>query len=584
MCCFLCAACTFEVTEKSFSSSLNEIDEDVAEKRYADAKKKLVSLQKSARKGEEALSIYKRYKVLACEKDALKMLEKALSHDSKNDKLRAAYVDLLLKTGEKAKALKVSSPLKGGKYGSLYSESFLLSKNEKTDFYDELYYPIYYDAWRGTGNEEWLVNCAILRALEGRFQEGAALGKEANDERNSEVWAKIAYDGALYDESVFHAKRALRFYSGTSSSSKLSLRRNASLRMKVLMADAYTKLEDYEEAEKIRSYIVREALLNKDEKAVKEETLYRSVFVNSALSSLNAGNMRRAAELLVYSLNAWDDYVPALTLYSYMARETNRIIVEDEMEKRLRSSGMKTIEMLKRDRRTVIPIQDALYRLDKAISKNKDPLLSILKLSLIFSTDKTLSDKEKTASLYLFLEDAVTSPFVYPPIVLDFALSFIIRRGTISEAFSLFTKHLSSKYGFSYKDEEEFWANVEKCVKDLDIKEAEYAAFFALEQNRGKVARFLHEKAMEKGEVSVATAMNLANIYFSSGNNKAALKLYTGLVGRVLDLRKKSRVVCLVAKVYKKMGNDAGARRFSEYALTLNRANAEADLLLHSLK
>lgn len=583
-CCFLCAACTFEVGEKSFSSSLNEIDVDITNKEYSEAKKKLEALQKTVRKGEDSLSVYKRYKALADGKSALKMLERALGMDRKDDKLRAAYVDLLLRSGDKKKALKAALPLKGGEYGSLYSECFLAFKDEKSNFYDPAYYSVYYDAWKGTEDEAWLVNCAVLKALEGRYTEGAALGSEARDEKNAEFWAKLSFDAALYDESISHSKRALRFYERDSELLGRSEKVKDILSMKVLTADAYTKLEDYEAAESIRRPLLNAALMNQDEEAVKDEELYRSIFTNSAFYNLNEGRMKRAAKLLIYTLNAWEDYVPALTLYSYMARETDREFREDEMERRLRASGIKTLKMAKRDARTVIPVKDALYRLDKAIEKSEDPLLSILKLNLIFAVDKKMSYKEKRASLYLLLEKAATSAFVYPQVVLDFALSFLVRHEYTDEAFSLFMKHLSSKYELSFKDEEEFWKNAEKRVNDFDVKETEYAAFFAAVKKKAHQALFLHEAALAKGDVSVSTSLNLADIYFSRGNNKDALKLYTGCVGRVLDLRKKSYVVYLVACVYKKMGDEASARRFAEYALTLNRANADAGLLLYSMK
>ena len=72
--------------------------------------------------------------------------------------------------------------LQGTKYGTIYSESILkdtLSKfeNDKTkEVFNSIdYYPVYYDAYRGTKDNAWLRNCALLKLSSGAFADACKM-------------------------------------------------------------------------------------------------------------------------------------------------------------------------------------------------------------------------------------------------------------------------------------------------------------------------------------------------------------------------------------------------------------------------
>ena len=173
----------------------------------------------------------------------------------------------------------------------------------------------------------------------------------------------------------------------------------------------------------------------------------------------------------------------------------------------------------------------------------------------------------------------------------DFAESFLLQRKNYDEAFSIFYKYITSKYGFK---PESFWESTVKNVQQFSANEAEYAAYFAANYLRGDDALSLYEYCVFGNSVdgnrtispaaSDSECINLALIYNSLGRRNDALDLYSKCAGRAENLSTKSFVMYRMAKLYNSINDLKNARLSAEYALVLNPRNAEARLLLNKIK
>ena len=90
------------------------------------------------------------------------------------------------------------------------------------------------------------------------------------------------------------------------------------------------------------------------------------------------------------------------------------------------------------DRRMKIPVSDAEFRINSSLERTQNPLLSVVALDLKYKTAFGLSEKDKTADLWRILEDKAVSPGVYPDILLEYAVNFLLRTKQPEEAERLF--------------------------------------------------------------------------------------------------------------------------------------------------
>ena len=591
----LAASCKLKAEQKSLTSHFEMVDIQIAENQFADAVKQLKKIEKQAYDVWSYIGIYKRYAQIGEDKLAEKLLKKALKKNSRSPELKAIYANFLLRQDRLAEAQKMAEALHGTKYGSIYSEAALkiAMKGETADFYkDPKYYSIYYDAYRGSLNPIWIRNCAIFNLKEGHFDSAASLLPASfADADDAYFWGLVLFDAGKYYESISALEASGQFLADYSVSGGKRAVRTSLIKQIALESDAYMAVSEMEAAETKRQEIIF-ALDDYNKISAEDENLLSIIVVNSAVWAKNQYDDDSCADLLFYAVNRWPDNVAALILYSDFAYNSN-LEREESMEIRnLRQNGISSLSMEKYDNRRKIPMSDAIYRLDQAMERTKDPYLAIARLDLKYKTDKSFTIKEKTADLWLQMENNYTEEEKYQMLFVQYVLSFLLKTNQKDDARELFAKYLSTAYGFNA--EEDFWSQLAKNVSQMDERTAEFAAWFATDEKRFDEALRIYEYCVyESGGilyegivsplVSTVSCMNLADIYFSTGKKDKSLDLYGKAAGRESNNYLRSEVFYRIANIYSAGGDKKNALRSAEYAILLYPDNARASLLKEKL-
>ncbi len=572
------------------------VDIQIAENQFADAVKQLKKIEKQTYDVWSYIGIYKRYAQIGEDKLAEKLLKKALKKNSHNPELVAIYSTFLLRQNRLEEAKKLAEELHGTKYGSIYSEASLkiLMKGETADFYkDPKYYSIYYDAYRGSLNPIWIRNCAIFNLKEGRFDTASTLVPPAfADADDAYFWALVLFDSGKYYESINAIEVSRSFLRDYPDTVNRRLFKSSEIKQIALESDAYMAVSEMESAEAKRQELICK-LDNIDKLSAEDENLLSIIVVNSAVWAKNQYDDDSCADLLFYSVNRWPDNVAALILYSDFAYNSN-LEREESMEiKNLRQNGISSVSMEKYDNRRKIPMSDAVYRLEQAMERTKDPYLAIARLDLKYKTDNSFTIKDKTADLWLQMENNYTEEEKYQMLLVQYVLSFLLKTNQKDDAKELFTKYVSNTYKFNAK--EDFWTQVGKSLSVMDERTAEFAAWFATDEKKFDEALRIYEYCVyESGGilyegivsplVSTASCMNLADIYFSTGKKTKALDLYGRAAGRESKNYLRSDVFYRIANIYAADGDNKNALRSVEYAILLYPDNARASLLKEKLQ
>ena len=571
------------------------VDIQIAENQFADAVKQLKKIEKQAYDVWSYIGIYKRYAKIGENKLAEKLLKKALKKNNRSLELKAIYSTFLLRQNRLDEAKKYAEDLHGTKYGSIYSEVALkLAMNGETaDFYkDPKYYSIYYDAYRGSLNPIWIRNCAIFNLKEGRFDSAAALLPVSfADADDAYFWSLVLFDSGKYYEAINALEISHSYLEDYSITGNKRSLRTSQIKQIALESDAYMAVSEMESAEAKRQELICK-LDNLEKISAEDEKLLSIIVVNSAVWAKNQYDDDSCADLLFYSVNRWPDNVAALILYSDFAYNSNLEREESIEIKNLRQNGISSISMEKYDNRRKIPMSDAVYRLEQAMERTKDPYLAIVRLDLKYKTDSSFTVKEKTADLWLQMENNYTEAEKYQSLLVQYVLSFLLKTNQKNDARMLFTKYVSTAYGFNEK--EDFWSQVGKNIGLMDERTAEFAAWFATDEEKFDEAVRIYEYCVyESGGilyegivsplVSTVSCMNLADIYFSTGKKDKALDLYGKAAGRESKNYLRSDVFYRIANIYAASGDKKNALRSAEYAILLYPDNARASLLKEKL-
>ena len=567
------------------------VDIQIAENQFADAVKQLKKIEKQTYDVWSYIGIYKRYAQIGEDKLAEKLLKKAIKKNKHNPELIAIYSTFLLRQNRLEEAGKLAEELRGTKYGSIYSEASLkiLMNSQTADFYkDPKYYSIYYDAYRGSLNPIWIRNCAIFNLKEGRFDAAATLLPPAfADADDAYFWALVLFDSGKYYESINAIEVSSSFLKDYPDTVNRRLFKTSEIKQIALESDAYMAVSEMENAEAKRQELVCK-LDNLDKLSSEDENLLSIIVVNSAVWAKNQYDDDSCADLLFYSVNRWPDNVAALILYSDFAYNSNLEREESIEIKNLRQNGISSLSMEKYDNRRRIPMSDAVYRLEQAMERTKDPYLAIVRLDLKYKTDKSFTIKDKTADLWLQMEKNYTEEEKYQSLLVQYVLSFLLKTNQKDDAKELFTKYISNTYKFNSK--EDFWTQVGKSLSVMDERTAEFAAWFATDEKKFDEALRIYEYCVyESGGilyegivsplVSTASCMNLADIYFSIGKKTKALDLYGRAAGRESKNYLRSDIFYRIANIYAADGDNKNALRSVEYSVLLYPDNARASLL-----
>lgn len=600
--CIFVFSCSKSASRMSFTSSLDQIDALINQNQYADAEKELGKLEKFAYGSWAEIGIFRRYCQIGCNQKAEKVLLNGLKKNPENLELNAVYTHFLMRNKKLDEALAAGKCLQGTKYGSLYSEAVLKDTLKKADssalakiFHSDDYFPVYYDAYKGTGDNAWLRNCALLRLYRGEYTSACAVHPDqVFGVDDAYFWALVMYDGSCFADSIQYSETALKMLdSGNAGRFKKTSKKS----LVALTADSYISLSDAERAETVRSsyldsisdyrtgWILPEGYENDTELPV--------IFVNSAKWSRDNLEEDRCVALLSLCVESWPDYVPALTAYADFALSSNKALPEDNVVRELRDAGLATLEMEKYDNRARIPVSDAIYKIDESLKREKNPLLYIVRLDIRYKIETKLSDKEKTADIWRILEENMVRPSVFDELLLSYAENYFLSSKDYENAWTLFYKYISKKYDISA--DSAFWENMIRSIHSFTLKENELAAYFASMALRSEDAVCLYENAVyenglagTEGNVSALASdkacLNLAMIYNSLGKKAAALDLYSKTTGRCSDMYLKSMAMYRMALIYYADKDYRNARRCAEYSVSLNRRNSEAIYLLAILK
>ena len=619
----LCAGLFFSCSksnEQSFLSQLESIDAFIRQGQTSDAMVMLKKAEKNAFSAFARLGVYRRYRELGETALAEKVLLKGREALPDNAELTAVYAQFLLREQQFDRALEVSRPLAGTRYGSLYSEAVLrhvaeLAKNGK--FYSSDLAAVYYDAFVGTGNSHWLMNSALICLLAGDYQTAAAL-QDARAQFQSQkstrsmaemlFWAYVQYDAENYDVCLENLNMVR---------SEILLPAAAEL-----ASDAYVMLSDRDSAEASRKIVLKY-------KGEKSGAVPPAIKVNSALWEQNRGNYQRAYDLIFDVVTNRSDYVPGLVTYGRFAYEDSLSPEMTDLEKSLRMTEFRTHAMQAYDDRPKILISDALYRMEKEMTRQKttpdgiDEDLLLAHCLLYFKDNPGLTQTAKLAYIWKLLEENELGGSLYPAKLVQLAVHELLANGKMEDARNLFTKYLDARYSLENEEPETkqvlidvfggerpvpknmvppevmrgtFGDRAAKGVNSMEIWEAETAAYFTLLDGNITAARRLYEyvlfetgglhRASETAPVvsmsplaSPVTACNLAMLYSSTGDKKNALALYGLATGRTRDALEKADILYRSAVIQSELGDENGARLSLEYCLSLNPIHADARLL-----
>lgn len=589
------SSCKFKAEQKSLTLYFEVIDSMISDGDFKSALKELKRTEKIAYDSWSYIGIYKRYAQIGEDKRSEKLLKKALRKNAHNQELLAVYTSYLLRHNRVDEAAKKGEELRGGKYGSLYSEAVLriekskVSSSDNPEYYkDPKFYEIYYDAYKANENNLWLRNCAVYHLNLGYYEQAGSLSpSHYSDADDAYFWAMVLFDSGRYFDAASAIKASKQFLEVYPHLRSGKNEHPSLIQLVALESDSYMAVSEVDLADQAR----REILVDLDSLenvSGEDEQMLQMITTNSVIYANNTDNRDSGYDVLLFMVNKWPNYQDGLSLYSKFAFDSNQGREETSEEKTLREIGLASLSMEKFDSRKIIPIEDAVYRLNKALEEEKNPYLEIIKLDLKYKLDDSYTEKQKTADLWNILESNYSEEVKFHSLLVQYALAYLLRTGQYDDAYTLFYKYMTTTYDFT--TDEDFWTQVHRVLTKLDEKMAEFCAYFAARQNRyDETLRFYEYCVYEAGGnqkegivspyVSTISCMNLADAYYSIGKKELALDLYGKASGRESSNYLRSEIHCRIAKIYITMGDKKNALRSIEYANGVYPANARANLL-----
>lgn len=609
----------------SFNSSMDRVDVFIRNNQINDALDLLKKSEKYAYNPMARIGLYKRYKRLGEKELCEKALKKALKKFPDSVEIAAVYGQFLLRENKINEAEKVSKILSGTKYGSIYSEA-VLRKNASAEIKVYLandFCKIYKDIFDNTQNPCWLVNASLVKLANGEYL-AASLLQESTIRSNRKMasaealfWTIVQFDAENYDICLRNVK-------------SVTNEKDKAIAMSIA-SDCYVLLDELDRAEAFRNDVL------------SSSEVPNVVAVNSAIWAYQNKQYKRAYDLLMDVFTKNPEYIPALLTYGKIAWLDSRPIIMSDLEKTVRETELRTEKMRQFDDRPRFLLDDAIFRLAEVEAKyQKDKknssfdadsieALMVERLSLYIRSNNSLPIKAKTAEIWKSLEKNESGYNLYPSLLVNYSVQKLISYGFVDEARDLFMNYINSKY-LKAKNEKNtvandsdvevdifggerrvkseivpesvvrlaFGDNVAKSAFRMNVWEVEIAAYFALLDGNVDCARRLYEYVLfESGGVinsyssnskkidfenistlaSPSSAVNLAMIYSSLGDNANALSLYGLAAGKCEDARTKSKILQRIASIQFKTGDIQQARLSVDYSLSLDSQNADTQLL-----
>lgn len=618
-------SCSQKSTSFSIISRLDEIDALISTGDTSLALSKLKEAEKYSSQSMDFVGIYKRYLSLGEDEEGLKLLEKAMKKYPGQGELLALHVHYLLRHKQTDRAFEEAPALEKTKYASLYSEAlfsyaldhnltadqlFAPTKKEKralkkgkrlnteetapagqdgkashynnveSEFYlDDRFIPFYVYAYNGSKVSEWLINAACLYMRGGQVEKAASLLPETFSRvKDSYFWASLTFDASLYAESLDCLNAARSMWSSDIYSVKSI----------ALMSDDYYILGEDQEAEKARTALFT---MQMDDKALKAyDKILPAIYLNSALYSRQNDDVKSQYQRLDFLVNNFPLYEPGLALYCQMALDTLNEEEEEALSKKLREAGLKTQAMERRDALPRVSLEDAVSRVDSALSESSTPSLLVLKENVYSLTHRDDSPGLKQARLWKLLEANEEYAGHYPEEIVKHAVFKLLSLGQEEDAKAMFSEYLLSAYSLTLDDIADFaipdrFASWEYQVtawfmKDLNVSRARELYEYIVDRFKQRNAR---SQKQSQNDALVNALVNLAVIYEGQNLRQNALDSLNQAQGRCLDAKLKALILYRMAKIQKSMDMEAEAIQSLRYALSLDQGNNKARLLLKEL-
>ncbi|MCF0242873.1 MAG: hypothetical protein HUK25_09550 [Treponema sp.] len=592
------SGCSKKISSSSIVGQLDSIDALISQGLNSSALKELKKTSKKVYDSWGSIGVYKRYKLLGENSLAEKTLVKALKKNPSNAELSAVYAGFLIDKGRLDEAEKIALCLKNTRYASIYSEAVLknhadeISGNQNI-YTDMQYFDLFYDSYTATKNPVWIRDCAAFYLSKGQYNEASELTPQAfSDADDAYFWALVNYDAGKYFNSINAAEYSAYFLE---SMNLRQTSRTSLLKLAAIESDCYMSVADSHNAHLVRDKVISSYVTGAESVSSlskEDQKILPLMMVNSASCEYEMNHDTVAADLLTFSAINFSEYVPALIAYAEFAYNSNLERREDDEITALRKAGLKTREMERYDNRAKIPLSDALDRLEKALIKLKDPYLYITKLDLKYKTNFKLTERDKTSDLWNLLESSSTETERYRDILVLYAVNFFLETDQKEYADSLFRKYMISKLGLDRS--KDIFEQITSRIKDCSVLDLEVAAWFATDCKKTEEAVRLYEYCTYESaglrqneispEVSSQSALNLADIYYSTGQQSKALDLYGKIASRESNKVLRSEAFYRIACIYYAAGDTPNALRSVEYAYSINTENAKAHLLKAKLK
>lgn len=540
--------CTKKSANFSFATSMDTVDSMIALGQMKEANDLLKDASTVASEPNEWFAIYKRYIRTSNTKEAGKLMKKAYKKCPGNAEVAAVYAHHLIQEKNYDDAYKVAVRLENTPYGSILSELRLKKAKAENNYLKREFVQTFCDAAYATGNDRYLRNAAVIEAYNGFIQNALALhpnGETYNEDKL--FWALISYDAGNFAQTYIDLAMM-----------------ESSAEVMMLKADAALYLDEQKSAFEFWKGALK-----------YDPGLSPVPYYNLAhYAELNDMQAERG-EFLILLMKYFPDYVPGLAAYGNYAYDITHREPEDAITSAVRKAGFKSLNMEQRDTAPVVPVEDALARMEELIAKTGDEAITVERAKLQWrNADK--SPDQKLVDVWFLLEK-------YPENenLKYYAVWLLCKLKRYDEAQTMFSKFLVNKYGNN---------DIKDIVSSLSALECEYAAYLSAinvpnEQTPDyKLAVKLYQNLVAHDTKSVPVLMNYGLIRYSESHLQEAFDLYNKALRLTSDETMKAEIQYRMGCVYAAQKNMKDALMCLSYCLQLNPEHAKARLLYKRLE
>jgi len=547
--CFLfLTGCKNQSANFSFATSMDNVDSLIALGQMKEANNLLKDASNVATEPNEWFSIYKRYLLTGNSKDAEKLMKRAYKKCPDNAEITAVYAHHLIKEEKYDEAYKIAERLADTPYGSILSELRFKKAKAENNYLKKEFVQNFRDAAYATGNDKYLRNAAVIEAYNGFIQEALALhpdGETFNEDKL--FWALISYDAGNFTQTYIDLAAM-----------------EPSAEVMILKADAALYLDEQKSAFEFW----KESL--KYDPGISPVPYYNLAHY----AHLNDMPAERG-EFLILLNKYFPNYVPGLAAYGNYAYDITHQEEEDAITAAVRRAGFRSLSMEERDTAPVVPVEDALARMEALIAETGDSAITVERAKLLWKNSNKNND-EKLVDVWLLLEK-------YPENenLKYYAVWLLCKLKRYDEAQSLFSKFLANKYGNE---------DTQSIVDSLSALECEYAAFLSAINVPNKLtpdyklAVKLYDHLIDHNVKSVPVLMNYALIKYSESHMHEAFDLYNKALRLTSDKNTKAEIQYRMGCVYASQKEIKDALMCLSYSLQLNPEHAKARLLYKRLE